>query len=179
MLSRFRNDVYACLKSWSDALFELADALLCELGPVHSPVDLTLSPEYRRGHGALYGGLNHGWINVERLRDVLAGLPLPDWRIVLAVDVSPWLCPDAACSAERLFCHVYGRTKSSSQFIRAGRTRSSRRWRWAAHRGRHRTQRHHRLQARASNHTDPGSRRTSRHFRATTSPAVSSTTTSQ
>ncbi|WP_336213106.1 hypothetical protein [Nonomuraea sp. LPB2021202275-12-8] len=49
VLSRFRNDVYACLKSRADALFELADALLCEPGPVHSPVDLTLSPEYRRG----------------------------------------------------------------------------------------------------------------------------------
>ncbi|MFC4121998.1 hypothetical protein [Nonomuraea zeae] len=28
-LSRFRNDVYACLKSRADALFELTDALLC------------------------------------------------------------------------------------------------------------------------------------------------------
>ncbi|MGR6918815.1 transposase [[Actinomadura] parvosata] len=120
MLSRFRNDVYACLKARVDALFELADALLCEPGPVRSPVDLTLSPEYRRGHGALYGGLNHGRIDVGQLRKVPAGLPLPRWpdgRIVLAVDVSPWLRSDAACSAERLFCHVYGRAKSASQFI--------------------------------------------------------------
>jgi len=28
---------------------------------------------------------------------------------VLAVDVSPWLRPDAPTSADRLFCHVYGR----------------------------------------------------------------------
>ncbi|MGW4412041.1 transposase [Nonomuraea sp. NPDC004702] len=51
---------------------------------------------------------------------VLAALPLPLWsdgRIVLAVDVSPWLRSDAACSAERLFCHVYGRVKSASRFI--------------------------------------------------------------
>ncbi|GGT47766.1 hypothetical protein GCM10010176_107930 [Nonomuraea spiralis] len=120
VLSRFRNDVYACLKARADALFELAEALLCEPGPVHSPVDLSLSPEYRRGHGALYGGLNHGRIDADQLRQVLAGLPLPRWpdgRIVLAVDVSPWLRSDAACSAERLFCHVYGRAKSASQFI--------------------------------------------------------------
>lgn len=119
-LSRFRNDVYACLKARADALFELADALLCEPGPVRSPVDMTLSPEYRRGHGALYGALNHGRIDVAQLREVLAGLPLPRWpdgRIVLAVDVSPWLRSDAPCSAERLFCHVYGRAKSASQFI--------------------------------------------------------------
>jgi hypothetical protein len=120
VLSRFRTDVYACLSGRADALFELSDALLCAPGPVRSPVDLTLSPEYRRGHGALYSGLNHGRIDVEQLREVLAGLPLPRWpdgRIVLAVDVSPWLRSDAPCSAERLFCHVYGRAKSASQFI--------------------------------------------------------------
>lgn len=47
-------------------------------------------------------------------------MPLPRFdggRLVLAVDVSPWLRPDAPCSAERLFCHVYGRAKSASQFI--------------------------------------------------------------
>jgi hypothetical protein len=33
------------------------------------------------------------------------------------VDVSPWLRSDAACSPERLFCHVYGPAKSASQFI--------------------------------------------------------------
>ncbi|MEQ4726077.1 transposase [Nonomuraea sp. B19D2] len=73
MLSRFRDDAYACLSARADALFELTDALLCEPGPVHSPVNLTLSPEYRRGHGALYSGLNHGRIDVEQLREVLAG----------------------------------------------------------------------------------------------------------
>jgi hypothetical protein len=35
----------------------------------------------------------------------------------LAVDVSPWLRPDAPTSADRLFCHVCGRAKSQSQFI--------------------------------------------------------------
>ncbi|QES46580.1 hypothetical protein DEJ50_00670 [Streptomyces venezuelae] len=37
-------------------------------------------------------------------------------RLVLAVDVSPWLRSDATCSAERLFCHVHGRAKTASQF---------------------------------------------------------------
>jgi hypothetical protein len=35
----------------------------------------------------------------------------------LTVDVSPWLRSDAPCSAERLFCHVYVRAKTASQFI--------------------------------------------------------------
>lgn len=72
------------------------------------------------GHGATYGGLNHGRIDVDRLRTVLAGLSLPRFdggRLVLAVDVSPWLRSDAPCSAERLFCHVYGRAKTASRFI--------------------------------------------------------------
>jgi hypothetical protein len=92
-----------------DELFELADAVLCAPGAVHSAVELALVPEHRRGHGAMYDGLNQGRIEADRLRQVLAGLPLPrfpDGRLVLAVDVSPWLRSDAPCSPERLFCHV-------------------------------------------------------------------------
>jgi hypothetical protein len=68
----------------------------------------------------MYGGPNHGRINLDRLRAVLAGLSLPRFdggRLVPAVDVSPWFRSDAPCSAERLSCHVYGRAKSASQFI--------------------------------------------------------------
>ena len=89
-------------------------------GPVTSLVDLTLVAEHRRGHGAMYDALNHGRVEPGGLRATLASLPLPrasDGRIVLAVDVSPWLRSDAATSAQRLFCHVYGRARSASQLI--------------------------------------------------------------
>ncbi|MER5281420.1 transposase [Streptomyces sp. NPDC002809] len=118
--SRFRGDFYEYMTARRDELFGLADAVLCADGAVKSPVDLTLSPEHRRGHGAMHGGLNHGRTDMGRLRTVLAGLSLPRFdggRLVLSADVSPWLRPDAPCSAERLFCHVYGRAKSASQFI--------------------------------------------------------------
>lgn len=118
--SRFRGEFYECLTARRDELFELVDAVLCADGAVKSAVDLTLLPEHRRGHGAMYGGLNRGRIDVDRLRTLLAGLPLPRFdggRLVLAVDVSPWLRSDAPCSADRLFCHVYGRAKTASQFI--------------------------------------------------------------
>lgn len=118
--SRFRGEFYECLTARRDELFELVDAVLCADGAVKSPVDLTLLPEHRRGHGAMYGGLNQGRIDFGRLRTVLAGLSLPRFgggRLVLAVDVSPWLRSDAPCSADRLFCHVYGRAKTASQFI--------------------------------------------------------------
>ncbi len=52
---------------------------------------------------------------------MLAGLPMPqagDGRLVLAVDISHWLRPDAPTSPDRLLCHVYGRSgRSSDQFI--------------------------------------------------------------
>lgn len=136
--SRFRGEFYECLTARRDELFELTDALLCVDGPVVSPVDLTLVPEHRRGHGALYGALNHGRIDTERLRTVLAGLPLPRFeggRLVLAVDVSPWLRSDAPCSADRLFCHVYGGRSPRRSSSRAGRTPSSPFWSLAPLRG--------------------------------------------
>ncbi len=121
MASRFREDLFDCLTARGDELFELVDALLCADGPVTATVDLTLVADRRRGHGAMYDALNNGNIDVPRLRQVLAGLPMPqaaDGRLVLAVDVSNWLRPDAPTSADRLFCHVYGRSgRSSDQFI--------------------------------------------------------------
>jgi hypothetical protein len=118
-LSRFRTAFYECLSARADAFFELADALLCADGPVKTPVELSLTAEHRRGYGSLYGALNHGRLDVDRLRDLLVSVPLPrfDGRIVLSVDVSPWLRSDAACSPERLFCHVHGRSKAAAQII--------------------------------------------------------------
>src|SRR5215831_1432087 len=119
-LSGFRREFYRCLPARADALFELADAVLCADGPVRTLAGLSLAPEHRRGHGALYDAVSHGRIAISRLRRVLAGLPLPraaDGRLVLAADVSCWLRPGAATSPERLFCHVYGRAKGQAQMI--------------------------------------------------------------
>jgi hypothetical protein len=87
-LSCFRADFYDSLTGRADALFELADALLCTDGPVKTLVGLALAPEHRRGHGALYGALNQGRIEVARLRRVLASVPLP--RRPTAVWSWPW-----------------------------------------------------------------------------------------
>jgi hypothetical protein len=119
-LSGFRREFHASLRARADALFELTDAVLCVEGPVTSLVGLTLVAEHRRGHGAMYDALNQGEVEPQRLRRALACLPLPraaDGRIVLAVDVSSWLRPDAPTSPQRLFCHVYGRGKGNAQMI--------------------------------------------------------------
>lgn len=73
--SRFRGDFFSCLDAHRDEPFELTDTLLCADGRVMTPVDLTLLPEHRRGHGALYSALNDGRIDIARLRRVLATLP--------------------------------------------------------------------------------------------------------
>jgi len=119
-LDAFRGTFYDCLSLRADALFELTDAVLCADGPVSTLIGLTLAAEHRRGHGALYDGLGAGRIQVERLRRSLASLPVPrdqQGRITLAVDVSPWLRPDAATSPDRSFCHVYGRGQGQAQMI--------------------------------------------------------------
>ena len=120
LLAGFRRELYRCFTRRADALLELADAVLCRQDRVHMLAELTLEPECRRGHGAVYDALNCGNVQVTRLRWALAGLPLPAWpdgRIRLAVDVSNWLRPDAATSPDRSFCHCYGRGKSNAQMI--------------------------------------------------------------
>ena len=120
VLSRFRLDFHDCLTARADELSELADAVLCADGPVHTLAGLSLTAEHRRGHGALYDAVNHGEIAIGRLRRSLAGLPLPraaDGRLMLAADVSNWLRPGAVTSPDRLFCHVYGRGKGQAQMI--------------------------------------------------------------
>jgi hypothetical protein len=119
-LSGFRVEFYDALTARADGLFELVDAMLCADGPVKTLVELSLAPEHRRGHGALYDAVNAGRIDFERLRAAVGALPIPraaDGRIILAVDVSNWLRPDAATSPDRLFCHLYGRGRSADQFI--------------------------------------------------------------
>jgi DDE superfamily endonuclease len=120
LLAGFRGELYRCLGKRADALLELADAVLCKQDRVHMLAELSLEPECRRGHGALYDAISHGEVQFARLRRALAGLPLPAWddgRIRLAVDVSNWLRPDAEASPERLFCHCYARGKGNAQMI--------------------------------------------------------------
>jgi hypothetical protein len=120
VLSRFRAGFRACLTARAEEMFELTDAVLCAGGPVRNLAALSLVPEHQRGHGALYDAVSCGRISIARLRRALAGLPLPrsaDGRLMLAVDVSNWLRPEAATSPERRFCHVYGRGKGQAQMI--------------------------------------------------------------
>ncbi len=120
LLAAFRRELYRCFASVPGCAAELADAVLCKQDRVHMLAELSLEPECRRGHGALYDAVNCGRIQIGRLRRSLACLPLPAWddgRIRLAADVSNWLRPDAATSPDRLFCHCYARGRGNAQMI--------------------------------------------------------------
>lgn len=119
-LAAFRRGFHACFSARGDELFELVEALLCAPGPVRQLVDLALAPEHRRGHGALYDGINAGRIDVARLSMLVAALPVPrtsQGRITLGVDVSNWLRPEAVTSEERGSCHVRNRGAGQALII--------------------------------------------------------------
>ncbi|MFF4619209.1 transposase [Nonomuraea jabiensis] len=119
-LTRFRTEFYGCLTARADAVFELAEAVLCSDGPVRSLVELSLVGEHRRGHGSLYAALDRGRLDIGRLRLAMSAVTLPraaDGRLVLAVDVTCWLRPDAHTSPERILCHTYGRGKDQHIMI--------------------------------------------------------------
>ena len=118
-LASFRGELYGCLTARADELFELCDAVLCADGPVRTLAGLSLVPEHRRGHGALYDGVNHGRVDIAALAVALTAITLPRLagRIVLAIDVTPWLRPGAATSPGRLFCHVHGRRRDEHLLI--------------------------------------------------------------
>jgi hypothetical protein len=108
VLSGFRRALYGCFARRADALFEAVDAVLCPDGPVTSLAELSLAAVYQRGHGALYGALNCGVVEFDRLRRAVVRLTLPrgsDGGLRLAVDVSGWPRPDAETSPDR--CHCY------------------------------------------------------------------------
>jgi hypothetical protein len=118
----FRTSFYECLDRRADALFDLADALLCADGAVPSPVHLSLQASHRRGWGSLYAALAHGTIDADALRDLLARVPLAGAENeppVYAVDVSVWDRCDAECSPERGYYYHPSR-HSSGQPIVAG-----------------------------------------------------------
>jgi hypothetical protein len=105
-LAGFRDGLYRCLTARADALMDLCDAVLCADGPVRSLAELSLVPEFRRGHGALYDALAEGAVDEERLRDLLVSALPPGLPLVFAVDLTTWERPAAHCSPGRVHGHA-------------------------------------------------------------------------
>jgi hypothetical protein len=107
----------------SDALFELADAILTA-GPFPSMAHLSLAGAHRRGWVSLYAALSRGRIDAQALRDLLADRPLSvgdktDRTPVYAVDQSVWPRCDAETSPGRGYYYHPSR-HSAGQPIVAG-----------------------------------------------------------
>jgi DDE superfamily endonuclease len=108
-LAGFRQRAYECFTRRADAMFDLLDALTCRPEPVSSLPGLSLEPEFRRGHGALYAALAEGRVDEAGLRELLLDTvpvdPVPGGRdglVWFAGDVSGWPRPDAVTSPQRL-----------------------------------------------------------------------------
>jgi hypothetical protein len=115
----YRSGLYGSFTRWSDALFELCDAVLCSTGPVHSVPSLSLEPEFSRSHGSLYKALAKGRIDEDALRALLVASRPGAWPLVFAVDASTWARCDAETSPERGF-HYSASHHSAGQPIVAG-----------------------------------------------------------
>ncbi len=79
LLAAFRGELYRCFAAYRDALLGWPTRMLCKQDRVHMLAELSLEPEHRRGHGALYGAVNCGRVDIARLRRALACLPLQAW----------------------------------------------------------------------------------------------------
>jgi len=63
-LQQFRQKLLGIFPLRADALFELIDALLLMIDP-RSPVELSLSPAFRRRFSMVYDALQHGQVDPE------------------------------------------------------------------------------------------------------------------
>jgi hypothetical protein len=103
ILRRFRHELYHCLTRAQDALFDLSDALLTEPS-AHSFVELSQAASFQRAWPSLYEALEDGQIDRTALRRLfVSALPRPMFgtRLLLGLDTSSILRPDALTSADR------------------------------------------------------------------------------
>lgn len=76
-LKHIRQQVYASFDRGADALFNLADALLCE-SQAQSLPELSLSPFFERQWPSVYEALEDGRINVEQIRAIWVSVLLAE-----------------------------------------------------------------------------------------------------
>lgn len=118
-LRAFRSDWYGCLTRRADALFALADALLCIDGPVSCLPRLSLEPVFGRGWGSVYAALARGGVDELAARQLLVAHRPATCPPVFAVDTSVWVRCDAETSPDRGFYYSSAR-HSAGQPIVAG-----------------------------------------------------------
>jgi hypothetical protein len=108
ILAEFRHTLYTtCFTRARDALFDLADALVTDTH-ARSFVELSQAASFQRAWPSLYEALEDGRIDRPALQRLFAHqLPasMVGTRLVLGVDVSSILRPDAHTSQDRTLVH--------------------------------------------------------------------------
>jgi DDE superfamily endonuclease len=108
-LKQIRQQVYDCMERGADALFNLADALLCE-SQAQSLPELSLSAYFERQWSSVYEALEDGCLNVEQLRATWVKALLEeraeDEPIWIGVDTSNIERANADTSADRTVIHL-------------------------------------------------------------------------
>jgi hypothetical protein len=108
-LKQIRQQIYACFERGADALFNLADALLCE-SQAQSLPELSMSPFFERQWPSVYEALEDGRINVEHLRALWVKALLSERAesepIWIGVDRSNLSRADAQTSPDRTIIHL-------------------------------------------------------------------------
>lgn len=102
-LGAFRHDLYDCFLRAKDALFNTADALLCESHAKSLP-EITLSPHFERRWSSVYEAFEDGRIDEKRLQEVFVrSLPTPEGteRCWLALDTSHIARPCSVTARDR------------------------------------------------------------------------------
>jgi len=120
-LSGFRGDLYRCFCQASDALMNLADALLTET-PAHSLPELALSPFFERRWPSLYEALQDAKIDrvaLQKLFVKYAPLPAAGERLVLGGDASSILRVASKTARDRTYVHASNLPEGTKP-VRAG-----------------------------------------------------------
>ena len=108
-LKQIRQQLYESLERGADALFNLADALLCE-SQTQSLPELSLSPFFERKFPSVYEALEDGRLNIEQVRAIWVSVLLAERAeneaIWIAVDGSNLARPSTPTSADRTIIHL-------------------------------------------------------------------------
>jgi len=112
-LQEFRQQLLGIFTYRADALFELIDALLLTLDP-RSPIELSLSPAFRRRFASVYDALRQGHIDPELARQLLTSAePTEAIQIagcaVYATDSTISARPDAKTLPDRGYVYAADR----------------------------------------------------------------------
>ena len=119
LLSQFREILYQNLDNRADAIFELLDALSSNQD-ARSPVELSLSPLFRRRYPSVYAAIGDFHLEPEVYRQLLGMIaPEPKDRPfwLFSTDATPHARPYARTLADRGYVHAPTPLKSNKPVV--------------------------------------------------------------